>query len=427
VDATQGRRADGTPSTPADEVLVKDLTAAALQSTFICDRLLPDRPDQTNDLSTSPVAVAFAASHGLPHPYVIPTLQQLFDFVSFYVDYYQAGGGSSHPNALQRWKNATRVRFNLETKLNPRTDTDSKGNVFADRTVSPEPFAQAVANGIAANDLQGRADIQSFDFRTLLVVQEQFPQIRTVYLFGDFPKFDDPTIPGSDDGTNLQPQGESGNTPWLAGLFWPYRITKLDHPFRLDRSGGFEGMALTTDGNTLLPLLEKRLDNTGLSLLIHAFDIASRHYAGVRYLYPLEQPDSHAIGDFVMFDAQRGLVIERDGSQGDLNGFKRIYQIRLQAPGEPVEKRLAVDLLNLADPDRISEPGQPGDVGIGAHFAFPFQTIEDVVVFDRTHIGVLNDNNYPFSIGRHVGSSQPDDNEFIIVELDQPLGSDNPS
>jgi len=48
-------------------------------------------------------------------------------------------------------------------------------------------------------------------------------------------------------------------------------------------------------------------------------------------------------------------------------------------------------------------------------------TIEDVVVFDRKHIGVLNDNNFPFSIGRHVGSGKPDDNEFIIIELDRPL------
>ena len=427
VEAAKCRRADGNPYTPADEVLVKDLTVAELQSRFICDRLLPDRPDQTNDLSVSPAAVAFAAARSLPHPYVMPTLQQLFDFVSFYVAYYQSGAGSSHPDAEHRWKNAARARFNIETKLNPRTDTDDKGNVFADRTTSPEPFAQAVAAVITANGRQDRADIQSFDFRTLLVVQEEFPQIRTVYLFGDFPKFDDPTVAGSDDGTNLQPQGASGNTPWMAGLFWPYRITKLNHPFRLDRSGGFEGMALTKDGRTLLPLLEKRLDNTGPSLLIHAFDIASRRYTGARYHYPLEQPDSHAIGDFIMFDEQRGLVIERDGSQGNLNGFKRIYEIELHTPGEPVGKTLAVDLLHIADPHRISEPGQPGDVGIGQDFAFPFETIEDVIVFDRKHIGVLNDNNYPFSIGRHVGSSQPDDNEFIIIKLDRPLGGDNPT
>jgi hypothetical protein len=98
-------------------------------------------------------------------------------------------------------------------------------------------------------------DIQSFDFRSLLVVQEQFPQVRPVYLFGDFPIFADSAIPGSDDGTNLQDE-HGHNTPWLAGLFWPYRVTTLDHPFRSQRSGGFEGMALSQDGSRLLPLLE---------------------------------------------------------------------------------------------------------------------------------------------------------------------------
>ena len=53
--------------------------------------------------------------------------------------------------------------------------------------------------------------------------------------------------------------------------------------------------------------------------------------------------------------------------------------------------------------------------------AFPFQTIEDILFFDPKHIGVLNDNNFPFSIGRHVGSGQPDDEEFIIIKLDTPL------
>ena len=86
-----------------------------------------------------------------------------------------------------------------------------------------------------------------------------------------------------------------------------------------------------------------------------------------------------------------------------------------------VAKEAAVNLLDMHDPNLISEPGLPGDIGIGRHFAFPFVTIEDVVVLDRKHIGVLNDNNYPFSVGRHVGNGQPDDSEFIVIELDEPL------
>jgi len=31
------------------------------------------------------------------------------------------------------------------------------------------------------------------------------------------------------------------------------------------------------------------------------------------------------------------------------------------------------------------------------------------------------DNNYPFSVGRHVGSQRPDDNEIVMIELPEPL------
>ncbi|MGH7963441.1 MAG: esterase-like activity of phytase family protein, partial [Candidatus Binatia bacterium] len=199
-------------------------------------------------------------------------------------------------------------------------------------------------------------------------MQENFPAIRTVYLFGDFPIFANPTLPGSDDGTNLQDEN-GANTPWLAGLFWPYRVTRLDQPFRAARSGGFEGMALSTDGRTLLPLLERPLANgEANTLLIHAFDIASRSYTGARFKYPLN-PRGTAIGDFIMFDATHGLVIEREGSQGDLNGFKAIFEIELHAPGAAVSKALAVDLLRIADPHRISGTSRRGDVGIGVDFA----------------------------------------------------------
>lgn len=421
VESAKCRRADGSAYTKENELLVKELTLAEIQSAFVCDRLLPGRPTQTNDTALSPVSVAFAGNRGLIHPYVIPSLQELFDFAGFYAHYYRSGSGSGHPDAARRWKNAAKVRFNIETKLNPRRDSDSKGKIFAERTIGPKPFVRAVADVILANGLSDRADIQSFDFRTLLIAQERFPEIRTVYLFGDFPIYADRSIPDSDDGTNLQDE-QGANTPWLGGLFWPYRITRLDHPFRAQTSGGFEGMAISPDKKRLLPLLEKPLaGGAPRTLLIHEFDIEARRYTGTRYDYPFD-PRGEAIGDFILFSDRRGLVIERDNSQGDLDGFKAIFEIALKGSGEPVEKELAVDLLDLRDPNRISEPGLPGDVGIGEAFAFPFVTIEDVVVFDRKHIGVLNDNNFPFSVGRHVGSGKPDDNEFIVIELDRPLG-----
>lgn len=74
----------------------------------------------------------------------------------------------------------------------------------------------------------------------------------------------------------------------------------------------------------------------------------------------------------------------------------------------------------LEAPIRLANIENPGDFGLGTTFTFPFAVIEDVIVFDRHHIGVLNDNNFPFSIGHHVGSGKPDDNELIVIRLDKP-------
>jgi len=416
IEAVKVRRADGKPYTYDNQVLIKDYTLKEIQSTFIADKLLSDRPIQSNDRNLSPVAVAFAKANGLMDPYVMPSVQQLFDFVKFYIDYYKTGPGSSHSSAEKRWKNAAKVRFNIETKINPRTDKDDKGDVFAERTLGPEIFAKKLAEVIVKNKHEDKADIQSFDFRTLLLVQKNYPAIRTVYLFGDFPK-----VGNVSDGTNLQDQ-DGANTPWLGGLYWPYRSSAVSTPFRSKQSGGFEGMAYDKKNNRLLPLLEQPLvgDNSK-TLLIHEFNLSSKSYTGVKYKYTLDVRGTN-IGDFVMFDSKRGLIIERDGSQGDLNGFKAVYEIELKGNTKVVGKALAANLMNISDPDEISLPGKPGDVGLGKEFAFPFTTIEDVVVLDEKHIGVLNDNNYPFSVGRHVGQMISDDNEFIILGLEKALG-----
>jgi glycerophosphoryl diester phosphodiesterase len=415
LENTKCRRADGQAYTEEDEILLKDLTVAEIQSTFICDKNPEHSESQKNEHDLSPVTMAFLENKRLTHPYLIPTLQQLFDFVEFYVDYYQNGVGASHPQATQRWQNAQQVRFNLETKINPRSDKDKKGQVYKNRTVGFEQMADTLAQVILDHGMAKRTTIQSFDFRINLRVQEKFPSIGTSYLIGDFPITDH----SNEEGDNLQDEN-GNNTPWLAGLNWPYRITVQEQPFAAKTSGGFEGMAITPDGKKLITLLEKPLNSPlamGGILLMHEFDIASRHYTGIRYFYQLS-PRGTAIGDFILFAPNQGLVIERDNSQGDMKGFKMIYKITLKAPGEMVEKQPLVNLLKIADPNNISV-GESFDVGIGKTFAFPFVTIESVIVLGNNQLGVLNDNNYPFSVGRHVGSGQPDDNEFIIIELDK--------
>jgi glycerophosphoryl diester phosphodiesterase len=48
--------------------------------------------------------------------------------------------------------------------------------------VSPEEFVETLCGFIHAYHMEKRSDVQSFDFRTLLLVQEKHPAIRTYYL-----------------------------------------------------------------------------------------------------------------------------------------------------------------------------------------------------------------------------------------------------
>lgn len=415
--------------------LIRDVTLAEIQDAFdpiLNDGLIRGNP-QTNDPGLSPVSVAFWKAQGRRDArgdaYLMPSLDQVFAFVDFYVEYYTTGPGRTNAHAAKRAKNAARVRFNVETKTDPREPQT---------TQAPGAFVQAIGSRIMERGLQDRADLQSFDLRTLLQAQVDFPLVRKVVLLGDFGKCPNPDSADAavgltycDDSTNLQPLdikrpvGQSladGNvTPWLGGLYWPYRRTTLDYPVRAQSSGGFEGMAISPDGSKLYPLLEKPLDGVGSTIFAAEFDLATKTFTGKRFTYQLEARGV-AIGEFSLFDDDEGLIVERDNTQGDLNGFKRVYRVKLPKGGGAMEKQLVLDLLRIPDTDRLSAANQlPGDVGLGNPFAFPFQTIESVLLMSPDTVALANDNNYPFSVGRHVGQKLPDDNELIFVKLPSKL------
>ncbi len=83
----------------------------------------------------------------------IPTLSELF--------------------ALVRKSGNTRVRFNIETKIDPN---------HPDETLDPQGFVAKLLAVIAFEKFSDRVMIQSFDWRTLQLVQQQAPSIPTVYL-----------------------------------------------------------------------------------------------------------------------------------------------------------------------------------------------------------------------------------------------------
>ena len=186
------RRADGAAYTMENRVFIRDISSMEAQKTFICDKL-HFGAEQKNDLALSPVAVAFAKKEGLMSPYVPTYVAQLFRFVNFYVEYYRTGAGKSDAHVKERAENAARVRFNLETKLLPEgitTDEEHKNH-----TVGPQAFVDALCGAIVKYGMESRAEVQSFDFRTLILVEQQYPKIPTYYLTGEPKLMASPLVP----------------------------------------------------------------------------------------------------------------------------------------------------------------------------------------------------------------------------------------
>jgi glycerophosphoryl diester phosphodiesterase len=101
-----------------------------------------------------------------------------------------------------------RVRFNIETKISPRAPAE---------TLAPEPFARALVAEIRRAGMQARSTIQSFDWRTLQVVQREAPEIATVYLTAQ-QRFLDNVCSGPKAGTAAIAVADCGDSPWTAGF-----------------------------------------------------------------------------------------------------------------------------------------------------------------------------------------------------------------
>ena len=181
------RRVDGAPYTMNNLVYIHDLSMAEAVKTFVCDKTAYSAkgtggkaPDdfggkQTSDLSLSPVSVAFAKKEGMPSPYSPTNAAQLFRFMKFYEWYYAKGPGKNSPLAKQRAAHGARVRVAPETKIEP-PEMEKHGQATA------QQFVDALGGAIRSEHMEGRAEIQSFYYPTLLLFQEQFPMLSTYYL-----------------------------------------------------------------------------------------------------------------------------------------------------------------------------------------------------------------------------------------------------
>lgn len=237
-----------------------------------------------------------------------------------------------------------------------------------------------------------------------------------------------------------QLDGERLRGPDTPGVTVPAQPGK---DFRVQRSGGYEGMALQPETDRLWAMLEKPLlgedgKPEGDFLRVILFDTKAGDWSGESYRFRLGE-GAAAIGDFNFIDARRALVIERDNGEGDpalacAEGAedksacypnparaKRVVLVdTADVDAEGYLRRIGhIDLMTIEDPEgQAIERLKPAE----GPFSFPFFTIEDVARVDETHIMVANDNNLPFSGGRRIG--QAANNEFILLSVPELLSAE---
>lgn len=107
------------------------------------------------------------------------------------------------------------IRYNIETKVSPEKPEES---------ADPEVFAKALVAVLKDAGVTGRAAVQSFDWRTLQIVQQEAPEIATVYLTAEQDWLD-----------NLG-RGDPAPSPWLGGLDIDWAEFTL--PQAITRAGG---------------------------------------------------------------------------------------------------------------------------------------------------------------------------------------------
>ncbi|MBS0428778.1 MAG: glycerophosphodiester phosphodiesterase [Proteobacteria bacterium] len=134
----------------------RDARGQWLQAQGAAIRSLTVAQLQTYDVGRLNPATAYGRQFATQQPRDgerIPTLAQLF--------------------ARMQAQGATRVRFNIETKIDPTKP---------DETAAPEPMVRALLAEIERAGVASRVTVQSFDWRTLALVGRLAPQLPRAYL-----------------------------------------------------------------------------------------------------------------------------------------------------------------------------------------------------------------------------------------------------
>ena len=182
-------------------------------------------------------------------------------------------------------------------------------------------------------------------------------------------------------------------------------------------SRGFEAMAGSKDGRYLYPILEGAYtaDTNQRRRIVYEFDTQKNRYTKKTWAYETDT-DADFVGDAHLVGKNKLVVLERDNFDGPQAVIKRVYTVELNRRENGfARKRLLIDLLKIANPDRIGTASSPGAYGVGSTFSFAFQSTETVVPLSGGRYLFANDNNYPGNAARYPG--KPDDTEMIIVGL----------
>jgi hypothetical protein len=204
----------------------------------------------------------------------------------------------------------------------------------------------------------------------------------------------------------------------------PDVIYSVDHPLVVARAGaakvehsrGVEAMDLAGDDKTLVTILEAPvIGDPEKHLRLLRYDTAAGKWLSGTLIYELD-PDTVSVTDLSRIEANRFVVIERDGQEGDAAKAKRVYSIDLDkgAPGKPIPKKLVIDLLAIGNSRGLVE-----SLPAGTPLRFPYLTTESIQVLDRKRVVIVNDNNYPAKGGR--GANVTDATEWLWLELATPL------
>jgi hypothetical protein len=220
-------------------------------------------------------------------------------------------------------------------------------------------------------------------------------------------------------------------------------------------SRGLESLAIDPARKHLYPMFEGAVGNDGpqdlrileLNLKTHRYthhvrrlrlempggkvNLSTLTLVGGALAYPGTTPPTGTGGEsaaeLTAVNSHQFLAVERDSNGDGLAAprFKKIFLLDTDGVGNGgyVKKTLLADLMAVPDPAHLGDDGD--------FFRFPFNTIESVHVVSPDTILTANDNNYPFSNARsrsrtneRTGPLAPDDNEFILIKLGQPLKVD---